>query len=142
MLSWSTHLGKRQCVSILRDLYLVLQFFLDQPRLQGRAGEAAMIERLHVHGNDFFSWNAASDLAHIVRIHGNRAAGCDKGRSTGIEDDNLWRKLLQGLLDLRAPDRIPGDVKGWLVIGVQHEAGGRGHPFPELTFSMLSPGTI
>ena len=83
------------------------------------AREVAVVERLHVHGND--RRDPRDDLADVVDPHDDEAALLEL-RGTGMHDRDARSVTVDRLLDAFVPDRVAGEVEV-----VEHEPAHRRH---------------
>lgn len=95
-----------QNVAILRNIDLIEQMVCGKRCAKCGSRSLAMIDRVHMDGNDTGIRSVSDQVNHIIFIHRNRFAD-DKSCSTRINDCHIWLKGIECRLHLTTPDGIP-----------------------------------
>lgn len=97
----------------------------------------AMVDGLHVHGNNPGVWGSATDLGDVDGSHGNRIASSELGGAR-VENGDLGLMKREGGFDVGAEDGVAGDVEGGLTCMTEDESGDGSHPSTDLSRTVLA----
>ena len=78
---------------------------------------------------------------YIIGGHGDGIA-FQELRSSGIDHNDVWLVLTQGVLDIAAPGGVSGDIEGGLTVGAENEAGDGGHGLADFSGAVLAASAV